>query len=104
MPVPRRKGTRAGPDTAVAVRPGTGRAPATGTTPTARRVPMAAHDGVIARSSDHLRDLWSRDLPAFGLWSTLADPVVAELLAATSFDYVCVDLQHGAASYADLPG
>jgi len=65
---------------------------------------MAAHDGVIARSSAHLRILWSRDLPAFGLWSTLADPIVAELLAATSYDYVCVDLQHGAASYADLPG
>jgi 4-hydroxy-2-oxoheptanedioate aldolase len=65
---------------------------------------MAAHEGVIARSSTHLRNLWSRDLPAFGLWSTLADPIVAELLAATAFDYICVDLQHGAASYADLPG
>ena len=64
---------------------------------------MAANDGVIARSSAHLRDLWSRDLPAFGLWSTLADPIVAELLAATSFDYICVDLQHGAATFADLP-
>ena len=64
---------------------------------------MAANDGVIARCSAHLRDLWSRDLPAFGLWSTLADPIVAELLAATSFDYLCVDLQHGTATFADLP-
>src|SRR6185312_10835283 len=67
-------------------------------------VRMATNDGVIARSSAHLRDLWSQYLPAFGLWSTLADPGVAELLAATSFDYVCVDLQHGMATFADLPG
>jgi 4-hydroxy-2-oxoheptanedioate aldolase len=64
---------------------------------------MAASNGVIARSSTHLRDLWSQDLPAFGLWSTLADTIVAELLAASAFDYICVDLQHGAATFADLP-
>jgi len=56
-----------------------------------------------ARTVRHLRDRWSADVPAFGLWSTLADPVVAELLAASPFDYVCVDLQHGLATWGDLP-
>lgn len=60
-------------------------------------------DGVIARSTARLRELWAADRPAFGLWSTLADPAVAELLAAGPFDYVCLDLQHGFASEAQLP-
>jgi 4-hydroxy-2-oxoheptanedioate aldolase len=61
-------------------------------------------DGLIARSSAHLRGLWSNQLPAYGVWSVLADPIVAELLAASAFDYVCVDLQHGAATFSELPG
>jgi 4-hydroxy-2-oxoheptanedioate aldolase len=64
---------------------------------------VAGNLGVIARSSAHLRDLWSRDLPAFGLWSSLTDPTVAELLAGSAFDYVCVDLQHGVATFSELP-
>lgn len=64
---------------------------------------MSQHDGVIARSSAHLRQLWERDLPAFGLWSVLPDPTVAELLGSTPFDYVCVDLQHGVGTFSDLP-
>jgi 4-hydroxy-2-oxoheptanedioate aldolase len=60
-------------------------------------------DGVIARSTAHLRDLWSRDEPAFGLWSILPDPTVAELLAASAVDYVCLDLQHGIAGFTELP-
>jgi 4-hydroxy-2-oxoheptanedioate aldolase len=60
-------------------------------------------DHVIARTSARLRELWSRDLPAFGLWSTLRDTAVAEMLAGSRFDYVCIDLQHGTADFADLP-
>ncbi|MTD53058.1 HpcH/HpaI aldolase family protein [Amycolatopsis pithecellobii] len=30
-----------------------------------------------------------------GAWSTTRDPVIAEKLALTGFDYVCVDQQHG---------
>lgn len=63
-----------------------------------------APDGVVARTTRHLRELWSADRPAFGLWSTVADPVVAELMASGPFDYVCVDLQHGVASATQLPG
>jgi hypothetical protein len=44
-----------------------------------------AHHRVTARSAERLRSLWSRDRPAFGLWSLVADPVVGELVAATEF-------------------
>lgn len=53
--------------------------------------------------TERLRALWSRDLPAYGLWSALADPVVAELLGTGPFDYLCLDLQHGFGSLATLP-
>jgi 4-hydroxy-2-oxoheptanedioate aldolase len=65
---------------------------------------MDANDAVIPRSSARLRELWSRDLPAFGLWSSARDTAVAELVAGGPYDYVCVDLQHGAATYSELPG
>lgn len=58
---------------------------------------------VAARSSGDLRRLWGSGKPALGLWSSLADPVVAELLGNGPFDYVCVDLQHGAATFSELP-
>ncbi|MFB9955352.1 HpcH/HpaI aldolase family protein [Cellulomonas denverensis] len=32
---------------------------------------------------------------ALGVWSTLPDPVTAELLGRVGYDYLCVDLQHG---------
>lgn len=65
---------------------------------------MTVSDGVVARTSAHLRGLWAQDRPAFGVWSVLPDPAVAELLAATPFDYVCIDLQHGVATFSELPG
>lgn len=58
--------------------------------------------GLQARSSARLRERWQAGRPALGVWSSLADPVVAELLAATDVDYVCVDLQHGAATFDGL--
>lgn len=62
---------------------------------------MNAH-GFLDRRDD-LRRLLDDDRPAFGIWSGLPDPAVAELLASTAFDFLVVDLQHGAATYADLP-
>jgi 4-hydroxy-2-oxoheptanedioate aldolase len=41
--------------------------------------------------------------PVIGLWSTLADPVVAELLAQCNPDYLCLDLQHGLAGPDSIP-
>ncbi|RYB88481.1 aldolase [Nocardioides glacieisoli] len=51
-----------------------------------------------------LRTTWAAGRPAHGLWSLLPGAVTAEVLARTGADYVVVDLQHGAASEADLPG
>lgn len=62
------------------------------------------HEGVTLRTADRLRDLWAQDRPAFGLWSVLPDAAVAETLAATPFDFVCLDLQHGAATFGELTG
>jgi 4-hydroxy-2-oxoheptanedioate aldolase len=61
-------------------------------------------DSLIARSTARLRQLWEQDRAAFGMWSSARDATVAELVAASAFDYVCVDLQHGQAGYAELPG
>ena len=55
------------------------------------------------RGTAHLRGLWRQDRAAFGMWSLLADPVVAELVAATDVDFAVVDLQHGFATFAELP-
>jgi 4-hydroxy-2-oxoheptanedioate aldolase len=60
-------------------------------------------DNVAFSTSARLRDLWRRDLPTFGLWSSLTDAPTAELLATTAFDYVCVDLQHGLATFSEVP-
>lgn len=49
-----------------------------------------------------LRARWQADEPAFGVWSSLADPVVAEVLAAGDADYVCVDTQHGHVGAGEL--
>lgn len=61
------------------------------------------HAGLVARSSGRLRALWREDRPAFALWSCLADPVVAELVAGGPFDTVIVDLQHGLSTPSELP-
>jgi 4-hydroxy-2-oxoheptanedioate aldolase len=42
-----------------------------------------------------LRQKWDAEEPAFGLWSAVPSSLIAELAAASGFDYVCVDLQHG---------
>jgi 4-hydroxy-2-oxoheptanedioate aldolase len=39
-----------------------------------------------------------------GIFSVFTDPLAAETLAASGFDWVLVDLQHGMASDAALPG
>ena len=61
------------------------------------------NEPVVARSTAHLRALWAADRPAYGVWSVLPDPTVAELLGASAMDYVCIDLQHGVATYSELP-
>ncbi len=59
--------------------------------------------GTTARTSERLRAAWGGGEATYGLWSTLADMTVAELVASLPYDYVIVDLQHGVATFADLP-
>jgi len=42
--------------------------------------------------------------PLYGAWSVIPSPLSVRLLAAAGLDYVVIDLQHGEASEADLPG
>jgi 4-hydroxy-2-oxoheptanedioate aldolase len=53
--------------------------------------------------STRLRTRWQDGHAAIGAWSVSADPLVAELVAATEADVVCVDAQHGYADTATLP-
>ncbi len=58
----------------------------------------------MVSSEGDLRERWSAGLPCHGVWSLLPGAVTGEVLARTGADYVVVDLQHGAAAEADLPG
>lgn len=42
---------------------------------------------------------WREGRTTFGVWCTIPSSVSTELTAALGFDYVCVDMQHGAISY-----
>jgi 4-hydroxy-2-oxoheptanedioate aldolase len=42
--------------------------------------------------------------PLYGAWSVIPSPLSVRLLAAGGLDYVVIDLQHGGATEADLPG
>jgi 4-hydroxy-2-oxoheptanedioate aldolase len=42
--------------------------------------------------------------PLYGAWSVISSPLSVRLVAAASLDYVVIDLQHGEATEADLPG
>lgn len=44
-----------------------------------------------------LKESWRAGQPAFGLWCTVSDTLVAEAMASVGPDYVCVDMQHGTA-------
>ena len=49
-----------------------------------------------------LREIWAEGRTAFGVWSMAPDAFVAELVARTGYDYVCVDGQHGLADFASM--
>jgi 4-hydroxy-2-oxoheptanedioate aldolase len=58
----------------------------------------------MAISEVDLRRRWSDGQPCHGVWSLLPGAVTGEVLARAGADFVVVDLQHGAATEADLPG
>jgi 4-hydroxy-2-oxoheptanedioate aldolase len=46
-----------------------------------------------------LREQWASGEPTFGGWLTIPSSVSAEATARVGFEYVCVDMQHGAIDY-----
>ena len=53
---------------------------------------------------DPVRARWAAGETAFAAWLTLESPAAAAAVASAGFDAVVVDLQHGHATLADLPG
>ncbi|WP_082092273.1 HpcH/HpaI aldolase family protein [Demequina pelophila] len=64
---------------------------------------MEASMTVAGAHAEALRAGGVTAAPTFGVWSGLADPAVAELLASSALGFVCVDLQHGLATFSELP-
>lgn len=50
-----------------------------------------------------LKKLWADRTLAYGVWSALDDPIAAEIIGRSGFDFVVVDLQHGFAGMASAP-
>lgn len=48
-----------------------------------------------------LREKWSGGDAVLGAWCSTTNALAAEAMAVAGYDYVCVDLQHGAVSYSD---
>lgn len=48
-----------------------------------------------------LHTIWQGGGVARGAWCTAPSSVTAETVAAAGFDYVCVDMQHGAIAFSD---
>jgi 4-hydroxy-2-oxoheptanedioate aldolase len=44
---------------------------------------------------------WRDGATALGAWMFLREPLLAEVAGAAGYDYVCIDMQHGLASYSD---
>jgi 4-hydroxy-2-oxoheptanedioate aldolase len=53
---------------------------------------------------DSVRARWEAGETAFAAWLSLESPAAAAAVASAGFDAVVVDLQHGHATLADLPG
>ena len=51
---------------------------------------------------EFLREGWRQGRAAVGIWNTIGDSLVAEAVASLRPDYVCIDMQHGSASEAQL--
>lgn len=50
-----------------------------------------------------MREVWNRGEVAYGLWTTIADPFLVGLAGRAGFEYTCIDLQHGVATWSELP-
>lgn len=49
-----------------------------------------------------LRAIWAAGATAHGVWLSLPDSLSSEIAARSGFEYVCIDMQHGAVDYGDV--
>lgn len=52
--------------------------------------------------SNPLLDSWQSGRQLIGAWCSSRDPLIAETIASAGFDYVCIDMQHGASEFGNL--
>jgi 4-hydroxy-2-oxoheptanedioate aldolase len=65
----------------------------------------AAHSGelsVTANTGTSLRETWRTCRSSIGLWHRLAHPRAAAIAAASGFDWLCIDAQHGPFDQPDV--
>ncbi len=48
---------------------------------------------------NRLKELWAENRPALGGWLGIPSSTSAEMMAHAGFDWLCVDMQHGAIGY-----
>jgi 4-hydroxy-2-oxoheptanedioate aldolase len=48
-----------------------------------------------------LRERWNDGVTTLGAWMFFREPLVAEVAGDAGYDYVCIDMQHGLADYAN---
>ncbi len=53
-------------------------------------------------NANPLKEAWNAGRTVFGLWAGIPNSFVAEMLAGTGVDYVCVDQQHGLIGYEEV--
>lgn len=63
---------------------------------------MENSHGTAARAAARLRSAMTNG-GAYGIWSSIPDMSVAELMGGLAYDYVIVDLQHGVTTFTELP-
>lgn len=49
-----------------------------------------------------LKEVWAEGRPAINGWLSVASPFVAEVMAASGYDSLTIDLQHGALDYSAM--
>ena len=59
-------------------------------------------EGSVISAGKRLRAKWNAGEPVFGLWAGIPTSLTAELAGIAGYDFLCVDLQHGAATEATM--
>src|SRR3977135_1744211 len=58
-------------------------------------------EGSIRMRPNHVLRSWRNGGKSVGAWLSVNSSFTAEAMAQLGFDWLCIDMQHGAADYAD---